>query len=353
MHCGNMETADGSIILCATEETAQPSSFSSACEVRAQSSPVDYKGLQNKLYNLCLEESLMDCDREGVMRFHSESQFSGAFLEMNALREANHLCDVILEVEGEKVHCHRVVLASLSAYFRAMFTGDMAESKQKTITINGVDASSLKSLVNYAYTATIEISENNVQSILPAASVLQFEEVKRACSQFLKRHLDADNCLGIRIFAEIHGCEELQSAATVFSNHYFNQVRNKEEYLKLPFDEVKALLGRDQLNISTEFDVFQAAMTWLLHKDDRKKYSHELLDLVRLPLLDTKELLTDVGRSPLVVQDSRCVRMLIDAMQCQILADSKIEVSSKESFSTHIFLTPTPPLFFHHCMVNW
>lgn len=299
----------------------------SSSDMRSQSSPVDYKGLQNRLYNLCLEESLTDCDSEGVMRFRSESQFRGAFMEMKSLREAKMLCDVVLEVEGERVHCHRVVLASLSAYFRAMFTGDMAESKQRVITINGVDAASLRCLVDYAYTATIEISERNVQTILPAASVLQFEEVKRACSRFLRRNLDIDNCLGIKMFAEVHGCEELQSAATVFSSHYFTQVQKKEEYLKLPYEEVKTLLSRDQLNVSSEFDVFRAAMSWLLQKDERRRYVHEILDLVRLPLLDTKELLTSVGRNPLVVQDPRCVKLLIDAMQCHILADSTSEVS--------------------------
>ena len=337
-----MEGADGDAIVCPRGDVARSqsssSSSSSASEVaRAQSSPVDFKGLQNRLYNLCLEESLTDCDRDGIMKFHSDSQFTGAFLEMNVLREARQLCDVVLEVEGEMVPCHRVVLASLSAYFRAMFTDDMAESKKKVISINGVDAESLKSLIDYAYTATIEISERNVQSILPAASVLQFEEVKRACSQFLKRHLDADNCLGIRIFAELHGCEELLSAATVFSNHYFNQVCSKEEFLKLSFDEVKAFLERDQLNVSSESDVFQAAMTWLLHREDRRCHTHELLNLVRLPLLDTKELLTDVGRNPLVVQDSRCVRMLLDAMQCQILSDSKVEVSSLLFFKVFVW----------------
>ena len=212
----------------AAKSTA-PSSASSTsagpADFRAQSSPVDYKGLQNRLYHLCLEESLTEVDSEGVMRFHSESQFGGAFLEMNALRESEQLCDVVLEVDGERIAAHRVVLASLSSYFRAMFTGEMAESKQKVITINGVDAKSLRTLVEYAYTATIRISEENVQAILPAASVLQFEEVKRACSEFLRRQLDTDNCLGIKVFAEVHGCTELQSAATVYSSHYFTQVQ--------------------------------------------------------------------------------------------------------------------------------
>ena len=305
----------------------QPGGMCSVVEVRPQSSPVDYKGLQDRLYDLCLEESITEVDSEGIMRFHSESQFRGAFLEMNALRESEQLCDVVLEVEGEMIPAHRVVLASLSPYFRAMFTGEMAESKKKTITINGVGAESLRTLVEYAYTATIKISENNVQAILPAASVLQFEEVKRACSQFLKRQLDTDNCLGIKVFAEVHSCQELLSAATNYSSHYFPQVRKKEEFLKLSYDDLKSYLSNDQLNVSAEYEVYEAAIVWLLYKEERKKYVQEILNLVRLPLLDAEQLLMKVGKNSLVLADPRCVKMLMDALQSQVLPAQKANVS--------------------------
>lgn len=304
------------------------SSAGVAADFRSQSSPVDYKGLQDRLYDLCMEESITDMDSEGIMRYHSESQFKGAFLEMNALRESEQLCDVVLDVEGENIPAHRVVLASLSAYFRAMFTGEMAESKKKVITINGVDAKSLKTLVDYAYTATINISEENVQAILPAASVLQFEEVKRACSEFLRRQLDTDNCLGIKVFAEVHGCQELQSAATTYSSHYFPQVYRKDEYLKLSFEDIKAYLGNDQLNVNSEYEVYEGATMWLLHAEERRKYAYDILNLVRLPLLNTEQLLTNVGQNSLVVEDPRCVKMLVDAMQCSVLPDFKSNVSS-------------------------
>ncbi len=309
----------------------------SVAEVRPQSSPVDYKGLQNRLYDLCLEESIIDVDSEGIMRFHSESQFRGAFLEMNALRESGQLCDVSLEVEGETILAHRLVLASLSPYFRAMFTGEMAESKKKVIAINGVDASSLRTLVEYAYTATIKISESNVQAILPAASALQFEEVKRACSEFLKRQLDADNCLGIKLFAEVHCCQELQSAATNYSSHYFSQVHRKDEYLKLSFDDLKFYLSSDQLNVSSEFEVYEAAIVWLLYKEERKKYVHEILNLVRLPLLDAEQLLTKVGQNSMIVADQRCVKMLLDALQTQVLPELKASVSLNNDCSYILF----------------
>ena len=263
----------------------------------------------------------------GMMRFRCESQYSRAFLEMNSLRQSDQLCDVVLEVGGETVSAHRVVLASLSAYFRAMFTQQMAESKQRLITINGVDPATLKSLVNYAYTATIDISEDNVQSILSAASVLQFQEVKQACSEFLRRQLDTDNCLGIKVFAEAYGCNDLQKAATVYSSHYFSQVRKRDEFLKLSIDEIKLFLSNEQLNVQSEYEVYEAAMAWLSHGSGRRTdHLYEVLRLVRLPQLTTEQLLEEVGHNPLVLSNPKCVELFVEAMQCLVLPNSKTKV---------------------------
>ena len=271
---------------------------------------------------------------DGTMRFRCESQYGRAFLEMNSLRQSEHLCDVVLEVGGETVSAHRVVLASLSAYFRAMFTQQMAESKQKLITINGVDPATLKSLVEYAYTATIDISEDNVQSILSAASVLQFQEVKQACSEFLRRQLDTDNCLGIKVFAEAYGCNDLKKAATVYSSHYFSQVRKRDEFLKLSIDEIKLFLSNEQLNVQSEYEVYEAAMAWLNHKSDRRtEHLYEVLRLVRLPQLTTEQLLEEVGHNPLVLSNPKCVELFVEAMQCLVLPNSKAKVKLNQVVS--------------------
>ncbi len=267
-------------------------------------------------------------DFEEVVVFTSDKQFSQAFAEMNSLRRSEQLCDVVLEVSsGDRIPAHRVVLASQSSYFKAMFTGEMAESKQRIVAINGIDGASVSCLIDYAYTATIEISEENVQLILPAASVLQFEAVKEACSEFLRRQLDADNCLGIKVFAEVHGCSELLSAASVFSSHHFSQVRRKEEFLKLSLDEVESFLSNDQLNVENEFEVYQAVVEWVEHdRAKRSQHMFEVLQLVRLPLLTPEQLLKRVRTNQLVLANPDCVELLMEALQCHMLPDTRSEV---------------------------
>uniref|UniRef100_A0A1B0BPR3 BTB domain-containing protein n=1 Tax=Glossina palpalis gambiensis TaxID=67801 RepID=A0A1B0BPR3_9MUSC len=46
-----------------------------------------------------------------------------SFAAINQMRSNVQLCDVTLEVGGETIHAHKVILASVSPYFYAMFNG--------------------------------------------------------------------------------------------------------------------------------------------------------------------------------------------------------------------------------------
>lgn len=43
--------------------------------------------------------------------------------------------DVVLLCEGERISCHRAVLAKASSYFSAMFSSSFAEKDERSITI--------------------------------------------------------------------------------------------------------------------------------------------------------------------------------------------------------------------------
>lgn len=53
----------------------------------------------------------------------------------------------------------------------------MTERNKSVISIHDMDSTALNLLVDYAYTGEINISEDNVQSLLPAASLLQISSV--------------------------------------------------------------------------------------------------------------------------------------------------------------------------------
>lgn len=162
-----------------------------------------------------------------------------AFQTLNLFRKNGQLCDIILvagpspeeraesevaEVgEGERVEitAHRSVLAACCPYFCAMFTGEMTETRQTRVYIQGINARALATLVDYIYSAEIHITEDNVQLLLPAASLLQLVDVRTACCEFLKSQLHPSNCLGIRAFADVHACQDLLNFANAFTEQHF------------------------------------------------------------------------------------------------------------------------------------
>jgi kelch-like protein 1/4/5 len=65
------------------------------------------------------------------------------------------LCDVIFicghgQIK-QRIAAHRLVVATLSDYFRAMFESNMLETKQREIIINDIDPDALEKLILYAY----------------------------------------------------------------------------------------------------------------------------------------------------------------------------------------------------------
>uniref|UniRef100_A0A9J7XHY5 Kelch-like protein 20 n=1 Tax=Cyprinus carpio carpio TaxID=630221 RepID=A0A9J7XHY5_CYPCA len=122
---------------------------------------------------------------------------------INMLRKHRELCDVVLVVGAKKIYAHRVILSACSPYFRAMFTGELAESRQTEVVIRDIDERAMELLIDFAYTSQVTVEEGNVQTLLPAACLLQLAEIQEACCEFLKRQLDPSNCLGIRVLQHV------------------------------------------------------------------------------------------------------------------------------------------------------
>jgi hypothetical protein len=70
---------------------------------------------------------------DGSMHFTILRHPSEAFEVMNVLRHSRKLCDVTLIVEEERFDVHKLVLASCSPYFKAMFTGGLRECRMDEI----------------------------------------------------------------------------------------------------------------------------------------------------------------------------------------------------------------------------
>ncbi|KAJ8039550.1 Kelch-like protein 20 [Holothuria leucospilota] len=238
---------------------------------------------------------------------------------INVLRKQGELWDVVINVNNNKIYAHRIILSAYSPYFRAMFTGELAESRQTEVTIKDIDEKALEQLIDFAYTATVTVEESNVQTLLPAACLLQLTEIQNACCEFLEKQLDPSNCLGIRAFADTHSCRDLLRAANEYTHDKILQVIESEEFMLLPVNQLIEITSSDELNVLNEEQVFNAVMSWVRYNiPERRKHLPSILQHVRIPLLSPKFLVGTVSRDPLIKSDEAC-RDLVDEAKNYLL----------------------------------
>ncbi|CAF4517649.1 unnamed protein product, partial [Rotaria socialis] len=245
---------------------------------------------------------------------------------MNKLRKAEHLCDVTLKIEQTLFPAHRLVLAAASDYFAAMFTGEMVERHMNIIELKGFNASVMEILLNSIYGESVTVTNDNVQDILPAASLLQLNgtDIQRQCALFLASHLEPANCLGIYCFADLHNCSQLKQTALSFIWTHFAAVVHSDEFLTLKANEVEDLIQSDEIEAPNEEIIYNCVMAWLKHDQTfRQQYLLTLLQHVRLPFLSARFITDICDADPLVRSSHKCRDLLDEAKRYHLRPDCR------------------------------
>ena len=261
--------------------------------------------------------------------FYQKDLFNQGFPMMENIRREGKLCDVNIMVGEHSLQGHRIVLAANIPYFRAMFTHDMAESRQPNITMHSIDPSAAESLINFAYTGRVTISTSNVQNLMMGASFLQLSKVRDACAEFLQVRLSPQNVLGIRTFAERVGSINLVKSSDKFLQKHFKAVSESEEFLGVGLEDVSELVARDELHVITEEVVFLAVLRWIKQdQETRAVHLPVLLKKVRLPLLTPQYLADKVAPEELIRSSHECRDLLDEARDYHLMPERRPQLKS-------------------------
>lgn len=246
--------------------------------------------------------------------FRSANHPSLIMQALGTFYQSRNLADVTLSAGTRTFSAHRVILAAGSPYFNAMFSNAHIESTLNHIVLNAIDGESLGLLIDFIYSSTLSITENNVQNLLAAASLLQISAVVEACCQFLLVRLEPDNCLGIADFADLHGCTSLHTVSWEHALQHFSDVSCTEEFLTLPDTVLERLFKSENLQVQSEEQVLDALLSWYGHDVSGRHESFvKLLKYIKLPLITYSILKDKILSLPLVINDVRCHKLLASA----------------------------------------
>ncbi|KAL8576311.1 hypothetical protein ACOMHN_006234 [Nucella lapillus] len=229
------------------------------------------------------------------------------------------LTDVTLVAGDTHVHCHRTVLAASSPYFRAMFTSDVCESGQRTVTLQEVKGDTLRVLVTYLYHGDVTVTHETVESLMTVASMLQVDCLVDYLEQHMEQALTVDNCLEVLAYADFHSLSTLNHAVRLFVMDHFSELLDMDSLMMLPYSVFRDLIQADELNVSEEEKVYEAVTLWVRYDiENRHQRFTKLFQLLRLPLLSKEFVESDVLLNPLVNRDPYCRGLVSMANLCRI-----------------------------------
>uniref|UniRef100_A0A8C7HY89 Kelch-like family member 8 n=1 Tax=Oncorhynchus kisutch TaxID=8019 RepID=A0A8C7HY89_ONCKI len=266
-----------------------------------------------------------DSEPDGSFVFEAYEAWKDFHDSLRQFYEVGELCDVTLKVGSRLIPCHKLVLACVIPYFRAMFLSEMSEAKQDLIEIKDFDGDAIHDLVRFAYSSRLTLTVDNVQPLLYAACILQVELVARACCEYMKAHFHPSNCLAVRTFAESHNRVDLMDMADRYACEHFREVVDCEDFPCVSPPHLRTLLSSSDLNIHSETQVYTAAVKWLKNNPQHHEaWLQQIMTQVRLPLLPVDFLTATVAKEEMIRGNLSCRDLLDEARNYHLHLSNKV-----------------------------
>lgn len=134
--------------------------------------------------------------------------------------------------------------------------------------------------------------------------------LKYHAGRALKQTLNSSNSISTYRLAKTYHCEELARHTKEYVDLNFTNVAKTDEFLGLPYQDVKKWLSSDEL-VNAEEDVFEIILRWTGYKNgERNKYFADLFRGVRLNHVSRDFLLSDVLTNDLVNGNKPCLNLV-------------------------------------------
>ncbi|KAK3513327.1 hypothetical protein QTP70_012377 [Hemibagrus guttatus] len=237
----------------------------------------------------------------------------------NQLRSEKKFCDVLIKVDGAEFHAHKNILCGCSSYFRALFTNSWYPPEKYEHSVTEVSSEIMQLIMEYAYKHRVNVTEENVQSLLIAADYLAVSDLVNECCAFLKAQLCLENCIGIWRFADFYFFQLLRQQAFQFILHHFEEMAHvSEEFLDLTVQQLGEIIEHDKLNVKQENVVFEVILRWMEHAlQERRAHMAALLPKVRMGLLPHDYFMNNV-RNNVLVKDNVSCKPIIEGVLTRI-----------------------------------
>nr|XP_015917059.2 speckle-type POZ protein-like [Parasteatoda tepidariorum] len=148
--------------------------------------------------------------------------------------------DIVLNVDGDKIKAHKLILQARSPVFQKMFTHEAAENP---IAISDIGSETMKRLLNFIYTGTTdEYGFEELLELYYAADKYEVISLRDSCKTKLLDLLQVDNACVLFVLANRHSDEAFKNKVAQFISANFKSVVKTESIDELSKDDMKFLM---------------------------------------------------------------------------------------------------------------
>ena len=139
--------------------------------------------------------------------------------QLEALHDTMQMSDVNLNIRGRVFPAHKLILATRSEVFAAMFQHQTKEQSSNQITIEDVEPEVFQELLRFIYTGRVSLDkmETMAAGLLFAADKYLLDRLKKECENYLLHHMSPENCVVFLLHGNrLNLAEQLKEAAKFF-----------------------------------------------------------------------------------------------------------------------------------------
>lgn len=110
--------------------------------------------------------------------------------------------------------------------------------------------------------------EAKVQALFTTATIFHIPSIQDQSAKYIISHLDPQNSIGVFMFADHYGHQELGDRSKENIRKNFLCVTKEQEFLQLTKDQLRSILGNDDLTVDWEEHVYESIIRCFEHEQN-------------------------------------------------------------------------------------
>ena len=229
----------------------------------------------------------------------------GTFERLQEWRRNMKFVDTLIVCQSKTIGAHQIILASTIPYFEQTLLAESDPRPRRQVNLDHLDPSSLMELIDFVYTGNLEITTENIESIMTTAAFLGMQNVKNSCVQFvLGSILNVNNCIGWKHLAVKMGEKSFADKCDQFMRDNVAAVIRSPQVAVVP-----------QLNINLQLDTIFGSKEMEESKFIVQKLIPSIIQLLRELSESSEQNIAMLSESTIPLQSTDGVSVLMQSQR--------------------------------------